>query len=153
LAENNAVYEGLFIFDANRLARDRDGLPREVNGLIEAVGGKIEVSRLWEERRLAYPVKGQRKGAYWITYFRLSTQKVTELTRSCELQEGILRQLFVRLPDPLVQPILQHARGEVVEPEPEGKAPEGKAPEKAPEKTPEKAPEKAPVEEVAPASP
>jgi len=129
------------------------GLPREVNELIEAVGGKIEVSRLWEERRLAYPVKGQRKGAYWITYFRLSTQKVTELTRSCELQDGILRQLFVRLPDPLVQPILQHARGETVEPEPEtepetepGKEPGSEG------KTPEKAPEKAPVEEVAAAN-
>ncbi len=139
LAENTGVYEGLFILDANRLARDRESLPRDVNGLIEAVGGKVEVSRLWEERRLAYPIKGQRKGAYWITYFRLDTQKVTELTRSCELQEGVLRQLFVRLPDPLVQPILDHANGVTEEPEPEEPtpgeptpegeaAPEGKAP-------------------------
>jgi len=127
LVEKQGVYEGLFIFDANRLARDREGLPRELNGLIEAAGGKIEVSRLWEERRLAYPIKGQRKGAYWITYFRLSTQKLGELTRSCELQEGILRQLFVRLPEPLVQPILDHANGVgVAEPE----APETEVPAK-----------------------
>jgi len=111
LAEKKAVYEGLFILDANRLARDREGLPKEVNGLIEAAGGQVEVSRLWEERRLAYPIKGQRKGAYWLTYFNIPTTKVTELTRSCELKEGVLRQLFVRLPDPLVQPILDHAKG------------------------------------------
>ena len=111
MAEKKVVYEGLFILDANRLARDREGLPRDLNGLIEAAGGEIEVSRLWEERRLAYPIKGQRKGAYWITYFRLPTSKVTELTRSCELQEGILRQLFVRLPGSLVEPILDHAKG------------------------------------------
>lgn len=116
MAENTAVYEGLVIFDANRLARDREGLPGELNGLVEAAGGTIEVSRLWEERRLAYPIKGQRKGAYWITYFRLPTTKLTELTRSCELQEGILRQLFVRLPEPLVQPILDHAKGVATEP-------------------------------------
>lgn len=123
MAENKVVYEGLFILDANRLARDREGLPRELNGLIEAADGEIEVSRLWEERRLAYPIRGQRKGAYWITYFKLPTSKVTELTRSCELTEGILRQLFVRLPDPLVQPILDHAKGITAEPEPEPEAP------------------------------
>jgi len=119
LADNKAVYEGLFILDANRLARDREKLPGEINGLIQAAGGEIEVSRLWEERRLAYPINGQRKGAYWITYFHLPTQKMVELTHSCELQEGVLRQLFVRLPDPLVEPILNHAKGIVTEPEPE----------------------------------
>lgn len=128
MAEKQGVYEGLFILDANRLARDRDGLPRDLNGLIEAAGGKIEVSRLWEERRLAYPIKGQRKGAYWITYFSLTTSKLTELTRACELQDGILRQLFVRLPDALVQPILDHAKGIAVE-EPE--APADDAPKEA----------------------
>lgn len=122
MAEKKVVYEGLFIFDANRLARDREGLPRDVNGLIEAAGGEIEVSRLWEERRLAYPIKGQRKGAYWITYFRLPTAKLSELTRSCELADGVLRQLFVRLPDPLVQPILDHAKGVATDAEPEAEA-------------------------------
>ncbi len=122
MAEKKAVYAGLFILDANRLARDRDKLPGEVNGLIEAAGGEIEVSRLWEERRLAYPINKQRKGAYWITYFHLDTQKMVELTRSCELQEGVLRQLFVRLPDQLVQPILDHAKGIGTEPEPEPEA-------------------------------
>ena len=117
MAENTAggkkaVYEGMFIFDANRLARDSEGLPREVAALIESVGGQLEVSRLWEERRLAYPIKGQRNGAYWITYFRLATSQLAELTKQCEFKEGILRQLFVRLPESLVEPILQHAKGE-----------------------------------------
>ena len=125
LAEKHGVYEGLFILDANRLARDRDGLPREIDGLIKAAGGKIEVSRLWEERRLAYPIKGQRKGAYWITYFNLPTSRLVELTRGCELQEGILRQLFFRLPDALVQPILDHAKG-INEAAPESAEAEGK---------------------------
>ena len=111
MAEKKVTYEGMFILDANKLARDREGLPSTLMGLIESAGGEIEVSRLWEERRLAYPIKGQRKGAYWITYFRMPTDKVTELTRQCELEEGILRQLFVRLPDALVDAILEHAKG------------------------------------------
>ena len=112
LANKTAVYEGMFILDANRLARDREGLPRELASAIEEAGGQMELSRLWEERRLAYPIKGHRKGAYWITYFRLPTTNLADLTRQLELKEGILRHLFIRLPDSLVEPILEHAKGE-----------------------------------------
>jgi small subunit ribosomal protein S6 len=111
LEENIGVYEGMFILDANQLARDREGLPGEVNAMIESAGGQIELSRLWEERRLAYPINGHRKGAYWITYFRMPTSRLSELTRECEIHDGIIRQLFIRLPAALVEPILEHAKG------------------------------------------
>lgn len=122
MAEKTAVYEGMFILDANRFARDADGWPSEIEKLIQSAGGEIEVSRLWEERRLAYPIKGHRKGAYWLTYFRLPTQKLAELTAECELHERILRQLFVRLPDSLVEHVLDHARGLNVETDGEDQA-------------------------------
>ncbi len=112
LANKTAVYEGMFILDSNRLARDREGLPRELASVIEEAGGQVELSRLWEERRLAYPIKGHRKGAYWITYFRLPTTSIADLTRQLELKDGVLRHLFIRLPDSLVEPILEHAKGE-----------------------------------------
>ncbi|MCA9230237.1 MAG: 30S ribosomal protein S6 [Planctomycetales bacterium] len=105
------AYEGMFIFDANRLARDPQGLPGEIAEMIESAGGELEVSRLWEERRLAYPIKGQRKGAYWITYFHLPSDQLAPLTKQCEIKDGILRQLFIRLPDSLVEPIIEHAKG------------------------------------------
>jgi len=113
LAAITAVYEGLFIFDSNRYARERAALPKEVESVITELGGEILVSRLWEERRLAYPINGQRKGAYWLIYFRLPTLRVGELTRACEINEGLLRQLFVRLPASLVEAILEHATGAV----------------------------------------
>lgn len=113
MADNTAVYEGLFILDANRFARDRDALSREVEALIEGIDGEILVSRLWEERRLAFPIKGQRKGAYWLMYFKAPTTRLVELTRQCEITDPILRQLFVKLPPPLVDPIIAHAKGEV----------------------------------------
>lgn len=106
-----ATYEGLFILDANRFARDREALPKSVEKMVAEAGGEVLVSRLWEERRLAYPINGQRKGAYWLMYLNLPTTGVGELTRACEINDSILRQLFVRLPDSLVEPIVAHAQG------------------------------------------
>jgi small subunit ribosomal protein S6 len=116
LAENTAVYEGLFILDSNRYARDHEGVQRDVEGLVEAAGGEILVSRLWEERRLAYAIKGQRKGAYWLIYFRAPTLRLTDLTRQLEINDVVLRHLFVKLPESLVEPILAHAKGGTVQP-------------------------------------
>jgi small subunit ribosomal protein S6 len=120
LADNTAVYEGLFILDANKFARERDGLAREVEALVEGIDGEILASRLWEERRLAFPIKGQRKGAYWLMYFRVPTLRLKELTRACEINDSVLRQMFVKLPPALVEPIIAHAKGETPVEEPAG---------------------------------
>ena len=48
------VYEAMVIFDSNRYARERAGLSAELEKMIQAEQGEVLVSRLWEERRLAY---------------------------------------------------------------------------------------------------
>lgn len=120
LADNVAVYEGLFIFDSNKFAREREGLAKEVEALVEGIDGEVLVSRLWEERRLAFPINGQRKGAYWLMYFKAPTLRVKELTRACEINDSVLRQMFVKLPPALVDPIVAHAKGETQVEEPAG---------------------------------
>ncbi|MEM9659863.1 MAG: 30S ribosomal protein S6 [Planctomycetota bacterium] len=127
MAGKTSVYEGLFILDANRFSRDRGAISKGVESLVEQSGGEVLVSRLWEERRMAYPIRGQRKGAYWLMYFRLQNEKVAELTRQCEIHDSILRQLFVRLPTSLVDPILAHAKGENVETPEEAETAESEA--------------------------
>ena len=107
MAQN--VYEGLFIFDSNKFARDRDAIPKAVEEMITSEGGEVVVSRLWEERRLAYAIKGQRKGAYWLIYFRANPDSIGKLNRSCDLHGGVLRQLVLKIHPRLVEPILEHA--------------------------------------------
>jgi small subunit ribosomal protein S6 len=78
--------------------------------MIQDSGGEILVSRLWEERRLAYPIKGQRKGTYWLTYFQIDGVRISELTRKCRLSDGILRQLFVKVDPRIVDTLVEHAK-------------------------------------------
>lgn len=109
MAANTHVYEAMFIFDSGRFARDRTGLPTEVEEMIKVNGGEVLVSRLWEERRLAYSIAGQRKGTYWLMYFRAPTTAIVPLNRACEIHDGILRQLVLKIHPHLAEAVLEHA--------------------------------------------
>jgi small subunit ribosomal protein S6 len=103
------VYEGMFILDSNRYARDPDGVSGKVEQFITAAGGEMLVSRLWEERRLAYPINGQRKGTYWLTYFRIEGTKLKDLQRQFEIEDNVLRHLMLKVDPRLVDALVSHA--------------------------------------------
>ena len=108
------VYECMFILDSNRYSRDPNGIAGQIPTMIEESGGEVLASRLWNEQRLAYPIQGQRKGSYWLAYFRMETEKVTDFNRACRLNDNVLRNLTLRVDPRLVDTLVAHARGEVV---------------------------------------
>lgn len=103
------VYEGLFILDSNRYSRDQGGVSGQIATMVQKHGGEMLVSRLWEERRLAYPINGQRKGTYWLAYFRLDSDQVTVLNRDCQLSDSILRSLVLKVENRIVDALVSHA--------------------------------------------
>jgi small subunit ribosomal protein S6 len=103
------VYEGLFIFDSNRYSRDVAGVSGQVADFVQKLGGEVLVTRLWEERRLAYPIKGQRKGTYWLSYFRLEGKQLGALERECQLSESIMRSLMIKIDPRIVDTLVSHA--------------------------------------------
>ncbi len=111
------VYEGLFLFDSNKYARDANKLTTDLHGYIESRDGEILASRLWNEQKLAYPIKGQRKGTYWLAYFRLDSSHLSDINRDLKLNEAVLRNLVIKLDPRLVDAMVAHAKGEVLEPE------------------------------------
>jgi small subunit ribosomal protein S6 len=117
LAEN--VYECLFILDSNRYARDPGGVSGSIPAMVEKVSGQVLASRLWNEQKLAYPINGQRKGTYWLTYLRLDSGKLAEFNRACQLNEHILRNLTLKVDPRLVDALVSHAQGKSVRPAPE----------------------------------
>ena len=119
MAQN--VYECLFILDANRYARDPGGVSGGIPSMIENLGGEVLASRLWNEQKLAYPIKGQRKGTYWLTYFRLESGRVSEFQRACRLNDNVLRNLALKVEPRLVDALVAHALGKAA-PEPEKEA-------------------------------
>ncbi len=130
------VYETLFILDSNKYARDPGGVAGTIPAIVEKLGGEILANRLWNEQKLAYSINGHRKGTYWLTYFRLDSQKLVEFDRQCHLNENILRNLTLVVEPRLVGVLVAHATGvkpivETPKPEPKPDVPEFAVPEEA----------------------
>lgn len=116
MAQN--VYECMLIYNSNSYTRDPAGVGGKIAKMVENCEGEVLVSRLWNEQRLAYPIKGHRKGTYWLTYFRVDSTKLTEFKRACRLEDDILRSLTLRVDPRLVEPLVAHAKGERLMPRP-----------------------------------
>jgi small subunit ribosomal protein S6 len=103
------VYEGMFILDASKYSRDPAGMAQQVVDLIQQHGGTVLASRLWDERKLAYPIKGHKKGVYWLTYFRMPSGNLVALERQCEITDDILRKLVLKVEPRIADALVQHA--------------------------------------------
>ncbi len=113
------VYEGLFILDSNRYSRDAGGVSGQIGEIVQKHGGEMLASRLWEERRLAYPVEGHRKGTYWLTYFKLDSQQIALIERQFRINDNILRSLILKVEPRIADTLVSHAiSGTVVAPRP-----------------------------------
>ena len=73
------VYECLFLLDTTKVAGDVPAAAKQIQTILERHNAEILASRPWDERRLAYPVNGQKKGLYYLTYFRMEPKNLPEI--------------------------------------------------------------------------
>ena len=99
------VYDGFFLLNPDAYSRNPDEVSGQLSKIVESLGGVVSVSRLWDERKLAYTVDNHRRGAYWMLYFRLSTDKMAELHRQIRLNSNVLRYMIQKL-DPRLEDAL-----------------------------------------------
>jgi small subunit ribosomal protein S6 len=104
-----AVYEGMFILDPAKFTRDPGAAAQQIADLITQHGGTVLAARLWDERKLAYPIKGHKKGIYWLTYFTVPGGNLIAFDRQCEITDEILRKLILKIDDRIADAMVQHA--------------------------------------------
>jgi small subunit ribosomal protein S6 len=108
LSEN--VYDGLFILNSELYARSADEISGQMAAFIEKIGGEMLLNRLWDERRLAFPIKGHKRGTYWLTYFKIDPAKIKDLKRQFLITDSILRFQIVKLDPRIVDTVVEHAK-------------------------------------------
>lgn len=93
------IYEGMFLLDSGRAAKDWEGTEALVTGVLTRYGAKLLVKDRWDERKLAYAVKKQRRGTYYLAYFDAPTPALAEIRRDLLLTEGVLRFMLLAWPE------------------------------------------------------
>jgi len=106
------VYECMFLLDTTKVAGDVPAAAGQIKQILERNHAEILANRPWDERRLAYPVKGHKKGLYYLTYFKVEGKELTNIEHDLQLAELVLRHLVLHIDPKLVDIMLQLARDE-----------------------------------------
>lgn len=94
MAQN--LYEAMFVVDAAKGGGQFPETIRHIAGVVGRHGGEFERIEKWDERKLAYPIRGVKRGIYILTYFRADGDTIAELRHTIQLSEEVLRVLVLR---------------------------------------------------------
>ncbi len=89
-------YEIMVIFDASL---DDEAIEKEygkITSVIEQGKGTITDSVKWGNRKLAYPIRHQENGYYYIIDFSADEKIINEIDRLNKINDKILRHLIVK---------------------------------------------------------
>src|ERR1700687_3572896 len=106
------VYECMFLLDTNKVAGDVPTAVQQLHAILERNHAEVLASRPWDERRLAFPIKGQKKGLYYLTYFKTEGKNLVGIEGDFPLSEMVLRSLVIRIDPKLVDTMLTLAGDE-----------------------------------------
>src|SRR5271166_3742974 len=106
------TYECLFLLDSTKTSGNIDTAKGQLHAALEKYGSEILASRPWDDRRLAYPIKGHKKGQYYLIFFKCDSLKMAEMDHDFRLNELILRHLVSNIDPKWANELLEVAKDE-----------------------------------------
>lgn len=106
------VYECMLLLDTAKYNNDAAGTIDAIHAFLNKQKVEILATRPWDERRLMYPVEGQKKGTYYLIYFKGEGSALAPIRADFALFEPILRSLILKIHPKLVEPMLTVAKDE-----------------------------------------
>jgi small subunit ribosomal protein S6 len=93
--KQNSTYEAMFLVGPAAGA-DAENALKLARGIVERHQGEILVIKKWDERKLMYELKGQKRGTYILVYFTAPGASVSAIERDVNLSEEVLRVLVTK---------------------------------------------------------
>lgn len=90
-----SIYEGMFLFPQSA-GSDLGGAVAHVESILDRAEAELISICKWDERRLAYDIKGNKRGLYILIYFKADRSRIAGIERDCNLSEMLLRAMIVR---------------------------------------------------------
>ena len=126
------IYEGMFVLDNDAVRDGWEGAKGLVTGVLEKHKATVLSARRWDERRLAYPIQGNRRATYLLAYYQIPGEEIPAMRREFDLSEEVLRYLFLSVdvvPDEEAELTRAEGASDFVVPEP----PDDDAPDPEPD--------------------
>lgn len=89
-------YETMFIVKPTLTAEEIAAQIDVVKSNIEKNGGEIVAVDDMGSRNLAYPINKNKRGYYYVIYFKSPASSILELERNYRINENILRFIFIK---------------------------------------------------------
>jgi small subunit ribosomal protein S6 len=90
-----STYEAMFLFGSGHSA-DVEAAMKLARGIVERHEGKVIVIKKWDERKLAYEIRGEKRGLYVIAFFTAPSAGIAAIVRDVELSDDILRVMVTK---------------------------------------------------------
>jgi small subunit ribosomal protein S6 len=90
------LYEGLFLLNQQAASADFAGCVEFIRQVFQRAEAELIVLRRWEERKLAFEVKGQKRGVFLLAYFKTRGTQIANIERDCNLSDQVLRALIIK---------------------------------------------------------
>lgn len=88
-------YEGMFLFDS-AVGHDWATMEGEVRRLCDRIGAVVHVCVKYDDRKLAFEIKGRKRGTFVLAYFDAPPEKMRDFERDANLSELLLRSMVLR---------------------------------------------------------
>jgi len=89
-------YETMFIVKPTLTEEEMQAQIELVKANIEKNGGEIVVNENIGSKQLAYEIEKNKRGYYYLTYFKAPAASILELERNYRINENILRFIFIK---------------------------------------------------------
>ncbi len=94
-------YELMFIASPELSEEGLEALVERVQRYLEGISAEVLSFKSWGMRRLAYIIKGQREGRYYLVHFAADPEAINDLDQNLRIVEEILRHLITRTEGPI----------------------------------------------------
>lgn len=88
-------YEAMFLIGQSQTG-DLGAIIHHIDEIMQRGHASVVAMKKWDERRLAYEIKGQKRGLYILVYFKAPGDSLSHIERDCNLSEKILRAMIIR---------------------------------------------------------
>lgn len=90
-------YEMMFIVKATIDEAKVSEVAENLKSVITSMKGEITDSKDMGQKKLAYPIKKELTGFYFVVNFNADNETVAELDRKARIDENVIRHMIIRL--------------------------------------------------------